>query len=364
LFEQGIIMAEFVNDYRFMLDVLSNQRPARLPIYEHQISPLIMERILDIRFANLIDGNQADIDEYFRSFCRFYQKMTYDTVSFEVGIAELLPDHGAIFGGRHGPIQNRSDFERYPWDEIPGIFWKRADMLFPALARAMPMGMKGIGGVGYGVFEISEDLVGFQDLAYLQADDPGLFGDLYCKIGDLMTNIWSTFLEKYADIFAICRMGDDLGFKTSTLVSPHLIRQHVIPQYKRIIGLIKRSGKPFLWHSCGKIFSVMDDVIALGINAKHSNEDGIAPFDQWISLYGKKIGLLGGIDVDVLCQKSPAEVYAEVLEKGLRFRSNSKGYALGSGNSIPEYVPIEGYLAMIEAAKKIREMDTSNNFVN
>ena len=36
----------FQNDYHHMLDVLNNRRPARLPVYEHIISPLIMEKIL------------------------------------------------------------------------------------------------------------------------------------------------------------------------------------------------------------------------------------------------------------------------------------------------------------------------------
>jgi uroporphyrinogen decarboxylase len=344
----------FQPDYHHMLDVLANRRPARLPVYEHIISPLVMEEILNVRFADLIHGSQADVDEFFRHYCRFFQEMTYDTVSYEVGLADLLPDHGAILGGRPGPIQNRADFERYPWDEAPRIYWETADRLFPALIKNLPPGMKALGGVGYGVFEISEDLVGFQYLAYLQADDPELFGELYVKIGDLMTGIWATFLERYGEAFAICRMGDDLGFRSGTLVSPQVIRQHVLPQYRRILGQIQRAGKPFLWHSCGKIFSIMDDVIALGINAKHSNEDAIAPFDEWIRLYGDRIGLLGGIDVDVLCQKTPAEIFAEVYEKGKRYRASAQGYALGSGNSIPDYVPANGYLAMIEAAKKIR----------
>jgi uroporphyrinogen decarboxylase len=103
---------------------------------------------------------------------------------------------------------------------------------------------------------------------------------------------------------------------------------------------------------------MMEDAIALGINAKHSNEDQIAPFDEWISRYNLRIGLLGGIDVDTLCQNSPEDVYKLVLEKGLRFRNLARGYALGSGNSIPEYVPVEGYLAMLRAARKIREMET------
>lgn len=88
----------------------------------------------------------------------------------------------------------------------------------------------------------------------------------------------------------------------------------------------------------------MDDLIALGINTKHSNEDVIAPYDERITRYGDRIGLLGGIDVDTLCQKLPYEVPSEVYEKGRRFREMATSYALGSGNSIPDYVPVEGFL--------------------
>jgi uroporphyrinogen decarboxylase len=340
-----------------MLDVLANRRPARLPVYEHIISPLIMEQILDVQFAGLIEGSPADQREYLTHYCRFFQEMTYDTVSFEVTITDLLPDHGAIFGGRPGPIQTRADYENYPWGELPARYWKAAGPQFEALQASLPPGMKALGGVGNGVFEISEDLVGFEPLAYMMADDPELFAELYGRIGDLMVEIWSVFLERYADDFAICRFGDDLGFKTSTLVSPATIRQHILPQYRRVIDLIKGAGKPFLWHSCGKIFAIMEDVIALGIEAKHSNEDNIAPFDTWISLYGDRIGLLGGIDVDLLCLKTPAEIVDDVYEKGTRFRATARGFALGSGNSIPDYVPVEGYLAMIEAAQNIRKAE-------
>ena len=344
----------YQNDYHYMLDVLSNRRPARLPVYEHIISPLIMEKILNRQFASLINGSRSDQEEYFRQYCRFFQKMTYDTVSFEVTITDLLPEHGAILGGRPGPIQNRADFASYPWDELAARYWQVAGPQFELLAQCLPDGMLALGGVGNGVFEISEDLVGFQYLAYMQADDPHLYADLYQRIGDLMVQIWTVFLQRYADSFAICRFGDDLGFKTSTLVSPRTIRQHILPQYQRVIQLIKGAGKPFLWHSCGKIFPIMADMIDLGIDAKHSNEDIIAPFDEWIARYGERIGLLGGIDVDLLCQQSPAAIVGEVFEKGRRFRAAARGYALGSGNSIPEYVPVEGYLAMIEGAQHIR----------
>ncbi len=346
----------FEPDYTHMLAVMRNERPARLPVYEHLISPVIMEKILGVPFAALELGSGADLDEFFTHYSRFFKEMTYDTVSYEVCLTEILPGHGALRGGR-GPIQNRQDFDRYPWAELSDLYWAYAGQKFDALARHLPPGMQALGGVGNGVFEISEDLVGFEYLAYLKADDPELFARLYQKVGDLMVTLWQVFLRRYGDAFAICRFGDDLGFKSGTLVSPALIRQVILPQYRRVIDAIHQAGKPFLWHSCGKIFAVMEDVLALGIQAKHSNEDVIAPYEQWIALYGDRIGLLGGIDVDLLCRDEPAAIAAQVAERGRTYRRRARGYALGSGNSIPEYVPVAGYLAMLEGAQTIRQQE-------
>ena len=350
-------MNSFIPDYRFMLDVVRNRKPTRLPIYEHIINPTFMEKVYDIKFAELISGENEDLDEYFRTYCRFFKEMTYDTVSFEVCITEILPDSGALSGGRPGPIQSRTDYMQYPWDELSERYRNLADARFSALKRQMPEGMMALGGVGNGVFEISEDLVGFEYLAYMQVDDPELYADVYQKIGDLMVAIWREFLSRYADMYAVCRFGDDLGFKVSTLTSPGNIRQFIIPEYKRVVDLVHAAGKPLLWHSCGNIFSIMEDVIAIGIDAKHSNEDVIAPFDTWIEQYGDRIGLLGGIDVDILCREDPQVIRERVIEMGTRFRQKALGFALGSGNSIPDYVPVDGYLAMIDAGRAIRKKE-------
>ena len=217
--------------------------------------------------------------------------------------------------------------------------------------------MKAIGGIGNGVFEISEDLVGFQQLCLMQLDDPELFAELYKKIGSLLADLWKTLLDKHADLFCVCRTGDDMGYKTQTLLAPDTIIAHVVPQYLQIIKHAHDAGLPYLMHSCGCIFDVMEHIIDAGINAKHSNEDVIAPYDRWIEDYGDRIGMFGGVDTDRVCQMKPEELYEFVIKEGTRFRSKAKGFALGSGNSIPDYVPVEGYLAMIKAAQEIRKRD-------
>ena len=84
----------FQPDYHHMLDVLDNKRPERLPLYEHLISPTIMEKILNSQFAELANGDAADKKEFFTHYCRFFKDMTYDAVSFEVCIIDILPDSG------------------------------------------------------------------------------------------------------------------------------------------------------------------------------------------------------------------------------------------------------------------------------
>jgi uroporphyrinogen decarboxylase len=97
----------------------------------------------------------------------------------------------------------------------------------------------------------------------------------------------------------------------------------------------------------------MDDIIALGINAKHSNEDRIAPFSKWVDDYGKRIALFGGIDTDNLVSLDEKQI-AELVTETCSYTAGRCGFALGSGNSITDYVPPANYAAMNRAVREFR----------
>jgi uroporphyrinogen decarboxylase len=342
-------------DYRRLVAAAKNQRPAIMPLYEHIVSHRVIEELTGEKFSALIRaGNYAD---GFKIYNDFFRRAGYDAVCYEFCLGSILPGGGAIVGGKAGPIQSRSDLEKYPWATLPDRYWDKAAPQFAALGENLPAGMKAVGGVGNGAFELSEDLCGLEYLPFLAADDPDAYADLYKRIGDLMATVWEKFLRNFGDIYGVCRFGDDLGFRSSLLTMPDTVRRHIIPQYRRVIDLVHQTGKPFLLHSCGCIFEVMDDLIAAGIDAKHSNEDGIAPFGNWIEKYGSRIGLFGGIDVDVLVRSTPDQIREIVATQAQAFRTQAHGFALGTGNSIPDYVPAENYLAMLEAGNRIREAE-------
>lgn len=343
----------FKPDYMNLQRAARNIECERFPLYEHSVAPCVAEAILGRRFSDLLHGDFAEKKEYFRLFCEFYQKMGYDTISFEASSRGTLIDGGALDCHKKGAIQTRQDFERYPFDEIPTIYRQRYDEQFRALAESLPPGMKAVGGVGNGVFELIQDLVGYMDLCYISEDDPELYAALFARIGKMSLTIWEDFMERHSDAFCVLRFGDDLGFKSNTLISAEDIRAHVIPQYKPIIDLVHSYNKPFLLHSCGNIFNVMEDLIAAGIDAKHSNEDQIAPFPVWTERYGDRIGNFGGIDTDALCRLSKPEMREYISEVVAKSKGHG-GFAFGSGNSIPPYVPVEQFLTMNEVVRELR----------
>jgi len=286
---------DFTPDFTQIEAVLHNRWPERLPLYEHHIDTPFIEKATGKTIA--IEGKGSkDFENYYHQIISLWKEMNYDTFDYEAAVCDLYPGHGAITRGMLGPIQTRDDFNKYPFDEIPAIFRDTYTSHLDAIRKVLPPGMKAFGGCGYGIFESSEDLVGYESLATLQYTDPELFTDLFLRIGDLYVELWTEMCRRYGDIFVFFRMGDDLGFKTSTLLEPDTIRQHILPQYKRVIDVVHQSDKKFLLHSCGNIFDVMEDVIDTGIDAKHSNEDEISPFEDWIIKYNERIGLFGGID--------------------------------------------------------------------
>jgi uroporphyrinogen decarboxylase len=342
-----------MGDYNRIVNAVQNKASGWVPLYDHIVATNVIEDITGEKFSGLINGNDSDVNEYFKKYNGFFEKAGYDAIPFECIISGILPGNKALYGHEPGSVHTMEDLKKYPWEEIPAYFKTNYYPLFRAFAANLPPGIKGVGGPGNGVFECVQDIVGFENLCIIKYDDEELFHLLFEKMGTVLEKIWKDFLEEFSDAYCIMRFGDDLGYKTSTLLPPKDISEHIFPEYKRVINLVHGAGKPFLLHSCGKIFSVMDELIDLGINAKHSNEDQIASFSYWVDTYGSRIALFGGIDTHHLVTKDEKQI-AEIVKDVCSYSAGRCGFALGSGNSIADYVPAQSYMAMNRAAREFR----------
>ncbi|MDY0288379.1 MAG: uroporphyrinogen decarboxylase family protein [Sphaerochaeta sp.] len=341
-------------DYTVVVDAAYNRQTPYLPLYEHNVCNGFFDTITGTASSTLLQGDAKDIRQYFKLFTQFLVDHGYDTVPFEGCVVELIQQGEGLMGHGKALFTSYEDVLQYPWAQMPTRYFDLYSVYFDALATEMPAGMKAVGGVGNGIFETVQDFVPFTELAYLMVDEPEAFGLLFTRVSDMLCAIWDQFLQRYAEMYAVCRFGDDLGFKSSTLLHPDVIRKNILPAYKKIITQVHGHGKPFLLHNCGNIFPIMEDIIATGIDAKHSNEDSIAPFSKWVELYGDRIGNFGGIDMNILCIEDEASIKKYVTEV-LRYCQGRDGLAIGSGNQIADYVPPEGFIAMVETVLEWRK---------
>ena len=144
---------------------------------------------------------------------------------------------------------------------------------------------------------------------------------------------------------------DDWGFNTQPFLSVKDMRKYVYPWHKKIVETAHKAGKPVILHSCGNFDEIMDDVIdVLKYDGKHSYEDIILPVEEAYERWGSRIAILGGIDVDFMIRSTPEEIQKRCRSM-LERVGDRGGYALGTGNSVPEYIPQENYFAMIDVAR-------------
>ena len=255
--------------------------------------------------------------------------------------AETTEGERSYVRGSDATIRCREDFEEYPWTVMSGVDYSPLE----AVGAMLPEGMKAVTNGPGGVLENVMWLLGYEGISYLLYDDEPLIGDMFDAVGSRLAE----YLGTAAGFEAVgaCCLGDDMGFKTATMVSPDVLRKYVFPWHKRIVDAVHARGKPVILHSCGNLSAVMEDVIACGWDAKHSFEDNIQPIWELKDEYGDRIAFLGGFDMDKISSMSEHDVRAHtrtLIEKC----APGGGWALGTGNSVASYVPVENLLAMLE----------------
>lgn len=327
----------------------------RVPFYEHLVDLEVIEHLLGTKLKGMDLNKKENKINYLNQLVKFYKGLRYDCVPFELppkfprdnvlftkDTAQLSRGFRTWLNEHRGVIMKMDDFESYPWPEPESAI--DYDMM-EILCKLLPEEMGIVGGVGGGIFEHTVWLMGFIPFFKALYHEKKLIESMFYKIGKIITDTLRVLAEY--DKLVVMRMGDDLGSKNGTFVSPDILKEHIFPWYKKAVNIAHKHGKPFILHSCGNLTTVMNDLINwVGIDGKHSYEDTIMPVTKAKKLYGDKIAILGGVDLDKL-SRYPTNKFAHYVKRVLCECCPGGGYALGSGNSITNYINIDNYLEML-----------------
>ncbi len=335
-------------EFSNLLKVLNRQTPDRPTLFEFFLNAPLYEKLAGAKIVSKYEqwqiwqGHPIEITAFVNAGYDYATLSASDMVFLnrekqEKATISLNVSHG---------ITGRASFEAYPWPDPDAYDYSRLEKA----AEILPDGMKLIVYGPGGVLENVTQIVGFESLCMMLIDDPVLTEDIFNAVGSRMLRYYQ-IAAPYDTVGALIS-NDDWGFKTQTMLSPADLRRFVFPWHKKIVQVIHAAGKPAILHSCGKLDEVMDDIIDdMKYDAKHSFEDSILPVEQAYEKWSDRIAILGGIDLDFICRSTPQEI--EHRCKAILEQTKNKGaYALGTGNSIPEYVPDENFFAMINCVRQ------------
>jgi uroporphyrinogen decarboxylase len=192
--------------------------------------------------------------------------------------------------------------------------------------------------------------MGFETFSYALVDQPDLVDAIAQRVNETLCKSVET--TSAMDFVGAQWLNDDMGYKGGTLASPEVLRKYIFPAQRRICEISHANGKPVLLHSCGRLDVVMDELIDdVGIDARHSFEDVIMPVWEAKREWGSRLSLLGGVDMDVLARGTEEQVRA-YTRRCVEECAPGGGWALGSGNTVANYVPLANFLAMLDEGRR------------
>lgn len=330
-------------DFSQMSKVLARKRPDRPTLFEFFMNGPLYQRL-----TGVTDPWRWDGVKWLTLTAKAFAAAGYDYVTLhasDFGFPTKERAHAKSISQNEGfVITDRESFDRYEWKDPASTDYSRMEHSSACLMPGQKLIVCGPGGV----LENAIGLCGYENLAMMVLDDPRLAGDVLDAVGSRLLRYYE-IAGRYDNIGAMIS-NDDWGFAQQTMLSPADMRRLVFPWHKKIVAAIHAANCPAILHSCGNLKDVMDDVIDdMRFDGKHSYEDKIIPVEEAYEKWGDRIAILGGIDLDFVCRASVEQIKERC--RAMLCRADARGgYALGTGNSVPEYVPQEKYLAMVKVA--------------
>ena len=250
-----------------------------------------------------------------------------------------------VWADEHGGvIRTMADFKAYPWPDPEKLDYSP----FAEARKYLRPGMKIVAILGK-VFTAAWQLTGFEKFCELLYDDPKLVNAMVKKVGDIQAAVCRKVVG--FDTVGAVWVPDDIAYHSGPMLPPKWFVENTFPHYARMAEMCRREGKPFIYHSDGDMNAMIDTIIDAGFNALHPIEPESMDIYELRKRVGKRLCLLGNIRVHTLSVGTAPEIRELVRDRVTRLGYEG-AYCVGSSNSVPNYIPLANYEAMLEASRE------------
>jgi uroporphyrinogen decarboxylase len=212
------------------------------------------------------------------------------------------------------------------------------------------------------VLQCSQFVRGFEDWFMDLLAQPRLMEAIFDAITESLLGVVEDVLDEVGDLVDVVSVSDDMGHQDRPCVRPSLYRQLIKPRHARLMDAItSRTAAPVMWHTCGSVYDLLDDLIEMGVAALNPVQTNAAKMEpeRLKADYGDRLTFWGGIDaIQVLPFGTPQDVEDEVRRK-IRVFAPGGGFILNTIHNIQPIVPLPNILTLFEAAQRFGQYPVS-----
>lgn len=202
------------------------------------------------------------------------------------------------------------------------------------------------------VLQCSQNVRGYEDWYVDLATQPDLLECMADCLTESMLGPLVKVTAEIGDLVDVISVSDDIGHQDRLCMNPATYRRVFKPRHARLMEAItSRSSAPVMWHTCGSVVDVIDDLREIGVTCLNPVQTTAARMDARFlkQEFGDRMAFWGGIDtMTVLNHGSSEEVRHEVRNK-ISALAPGGGYMLNPTHNVQPDVPVENLLAMIDA---------------
>lgn len=209
---------------------------------------------------------------------------------------------------------NPIDVDKFKWPE-PANYIDREESL--RRAKEIPEDYVRMGILWSAHFQDACAAFGMEHALMVMLTNPEMYKVVIDRITKFYLKANEIFYESTKGFLDAILIGNDFGSQTGLMLDPSLIQELVWPGTKLLIEQAKSYGHTVMYHSCGSVFPLIDDLTKLGADIIHPiqalADDMDAP--NLKKNYDKQVAFCGGVDAQYLLVKgTPNEVTNKVHE--------------------------------------------------
>ena len=193
--------------------------------------------------------------------------------------------------------------------------------------------------------------LGLENLTMAMYEDPDLLMDIIRAADDYWTRLGLKLMEVGCTGLYVA---DDMGMNGKTLISPNQLREFFFPSLREQIKAWKQAGAKVLFHSCGNVDAILEDLADMGIDALNNIQVkagmNLASVKERI---GDRVTIVGNVDATgIMCQEDKCLIESAIQEV-IETAGKDGGLIIATDHSFHEGIPPENVFYFLEKAKEL-----------